>query len=1209
MDVPRRGVATPSGRVWSGVTRLGIGIGLLLGGAVAFAQVPPSLFGDSGNQSPGIGLVNPAIRARVSTVDLSLLSQTTAGQIFSLNLFPDTHFSARVDRISPTGSGLYVSATVDGAPWSEVALLVSDTLMVGRVQTPSGTYTIRPAGEGLHRIRQVDPAATTRCGLGDDTPLPPTGDIVYRPEDIGSNAYSAGRASGAVTGRPEVSPQDGMPGQPTEDGSHIDVLVVYTEDAAAAHGGPAGMEALLDLWVADANKAYEDSGAVQRIMLVHTEAVDYQPRPTLLGDLMRLEARFDGLLDDVHDLRDRHAADLVALVVGSSKQRTCGIALTMRTETLESERAGFSVTAADCLGPVFVHELGHNMGLAHDRHDTNSHGVYPYSRGYVNATRPSPFKTIMASTSQRACPQPCPTLLRFSNAQQFYGDARLGEFSGDTLTGADARRSLDNTRRLVASFRSASCSLFSVTPSTRTAPSSGGTVSFAVQSWPGCLWDVVSQDEFLRPSVLRGAGERIVTVRVSPTSSEREGTVTIAGNRVTVRQVSRPEGVCGRTSQVSDELTRQAGYSDVADCASVTNSDLAQITELVLTDRGLTSLRADDFRGLSNLAFLFLSANRLSTLPSLLFQSLGHLRGLYMAQAGLRHLPENVFSGLENLRSMTLVQNGLTELPGAAFQGLGMLSELDLSSNDIRDLPDGAFEGLSGLTSLRLDRNRITALPPRVFVDLERLERLYLHTNALTTLSSRAFDGLPHLTHLFAANNALSSLSPKALAGLESLRILALGGNDLTTLSADAFAGLRELEYLDLSNNRLVSLPTGLFRHLQALDFLLLHGNRLRALPAGIFDPLTALETLWLFQNELAELPAWGFARLSSLRRLDISSNRLDSFDRRSIAGAARLETLDISGNLLQTFGENTLRDHPELDRLDLAYNRLETLAEAPFTQVPSLRVLKLEGNRLTALPDRLFVGLKGLHEVTLNDNPGAPFPLVVELHRTDAEPWAPGPATLAAHLAQGAPFEISLRAAATGGAWSGDRLSIPAGRATSSSLTLNVEHGTSVQAALSRVSNVPETRCGELGEYSCFEGLVTTVGSPLILFPEPPVVLQRAPDIELEPNGGAFKIDLSTLFAASDGGPLSYAASSSDPSLATVIIEGSLLSLVANADGVEGTVTATVTATDRSGLSTTWLLKATVVALPGSFLRGWRLLLLRDHASPETPTLHPNGT
>ena len=112
-------------------------------------------------------------------------------------------------------------------------------------------------------------------------------------------------------------------------------------------------------------------------MLGHAEAVDYLPSATLLGDLMRLESPFDGFLHDVHDLRDQHAADLVQLVVGSSRKGTCGIALTMRAETLESERVGFSVTAANCLGPVFVHELGHNVGLAHDRHDTNSHGVYP----------------------------------------------------------------------------------------------------------------------------------------------------------------------------------------------------------------------------------------------------------------------------------------------------------------------------------------------------------------------------------------------------------------------------------------------------------------------------------------------------------------------------------------------------------------------------------------------------------------------------------------------------------------------------------------------------------------------------------------------------------------------------------------------------------------------------------------------------------------
>lgn len=383
MDVPTNGVASRSERVGSIVKRLVIAAGLLLAGlagTVALAQVPPSLFDDSRIQPPDGGLVDPpTIRTRASTVDLSLLSQPTVGQTFSLNLFPDTHFPARVDRVSRTRSGRYVSAAIDGAPWSEVTLLVTDTVLAGRVQTPSGTYTIRSAGDGLHRIREVDPAASTRCGLGDGTAPAQTGAIVYRPEDLVSTALSAGRTGGPVTGVTEVLPQDRAPDEPTEDGSRIDVMVVYTEEAAATQGGSSGMEALIELWVTDANRAYEDSGVVQRIALVHTEAVDYRPDTTLLGDLMRLESRFDGFLDDMHDLRDRHAADIVHLVVGSNRQGTCGIAITMHAETLESERGGFSVTAANCLGPVFVHELGHNMGLAHDRHDTNSHGVYPPS--------------------------------------------------------------------------------------------------------------------------------------------------------------------------------------------------------------------------------------------------------------------------------------------------------------------------------------------------------------------------------------------------------------------------------------------------------------------------------------------------------------------------------------------------------------------------------------------------------------------------------------------------------------------------------------------------------------------------------------------------------------------------------------------------------------------------------------------------------------
>ena len=98
-----------------------------------------------------------------------------------------------------------------------------------------------------------------------------------------------------------------------------------------------------------------------------------------------------------------------------------------------------------------------------------------------------------------------------------------------------------------------------------------------------------------------------------------------------------------------------------------------------------------------------------------------------------------------------------------------------------------------------------------------------------------------------------------------------------------------------------------------------------------------------------------------------------------------------------------------------------------------------------------------------------------------------------------------------------------------------------------------------------------------------------------LAAEGDATRMDLSALFAASDGGALTYFVGSSDPTLATATVDGTTLTLVSNEDGDEGAVTITVTATDGDGLSVTLTFEVTIESMPRGLLRGWRRLLLEQ--------------
>ena len=102
----------------------------------------------------------------------------------------------------------------------------------------------------------------------------------------------------------------------------------------------------------------------------------------------------------------------------------------MFVPSTSSESQAFGVVNAKH-SSTFAHELGHIMGLQHDRHEVcgnNCSNVtrFPYAFGYENqrALEPSPpdtafWRTIMAYNSQCA---PCSGILRFSNPDQIYPD-------------------------------------------------------------------------------------------------------------------------------------------------------------------------------------------------------------------------------------------------------------------------------------------------------------------------------------------------------------------------------------------------------------------------------------------------------------------------------------------------------------------------------------------------------------------------------------------------------------------------------------------------------------------------------------------------------------------------------------------------------------------------------------------------------------------
>ena len=287
---------------------------------------------------------------------------------------------------------------------------------------------------------------------------------------------------------------------------------------------------------------------------------------------------------------------------------------------------------------------------------------------------------------------------------------------------------------------------------------------------------------------------------VTVTASDGEFT---ASTSVVITVVVTP--VCDRTEQVRDAIV--AEVPGVTACADVTETHLAAIMNLNLSNKSITALKAGDFDGLTALTTLSLHHNQISTLPA------------------------GVFDEITALTTLYLNNNQISTLPAGVFDEITDLTTLALDSNQISTLTEGVFDELTTLTTLFLSTNQISTLPAGVFDKLTALTALYLHVNQISTLTEEVFDKLTALT------------------------TLSLYSNQISMLTAEVFDELTALTRLDLDNNQISTLTEEVFEGLTALTTLYLHTNQISTLPAGVFEGLTALTTLYLNGNTVDPLP------------------------------------------------------------------------------------------------------------------------------------------------------------------------------------------------------------------------------------------------------------------------------------------------------------------------------------------------------------------
>ena len=256
----------------------------------------------------------------------------------------------------------------------------------------------------------------------------------------------------------------------------------------------------------------------------------------------------------------------------------------------------------------------------------------------------------------------------------------------------------------------------------------------------------------------------------------------------------------------------------------------------------------------------------------------------------------------------------------------------------------------------------------------------------------------------------------------------------------------------------ITALREGDFLGLSGLTELDLSANELTELPAGVFSGLSNLVNLPLFDNRLTELPAGAFSGLSNLWNIGLDGNSLTELPAAIFSGLSRLNILDLS------------------------YNALTELPEGVFSDLVSLEFLGLGGNELTVLPAGVFSGLTSLKELNLEDNPGSPFTLTVEVARTDSgDPTSRDPATLGFSVAEGAPFAITIPLTVRGGTLSSPSASFAAGATAGTEATLTPDGSGAVSVAFGPVPTVCEDPESNAEGPKC-SGLEIVAGGRLVV-------------------------------------------------------------------------------------------------------------------------------
>lgn len=190
----------------------------------------------------------------------------------------------------------------------------------------------------------------------------------------------------------------------------IDLLIGYTPDALLRVGS--SVDSMIDhirRIIDFTNKSHQNSGTGVTFRVVKIIGLTTNASDNFTSDLVSASSS-DGVWDELITQREANKADMVSILVGGTQGGTiCGLGYSNGgSGSLEfSSPYMYNIVslAPSCSFATITHELGHNLGSAHDRANATSSGFQSFSYGYsFKGKSKNSFHTIMGVTSDIEIP-------------------------------------------------------------------------------------------------------------------------------------------------------------------------------------------------------------------------------------------------------------------------------------------------------------------------------------------------------------------------------------------------------------------------------------------------------------------------------------------------------------------------------------------------------------------------------------------------------------------------------------------------------------------------------------------------------------------------------------------------------------------------------------------------------------------------------------